>query len=320
MISVVFSTRNGVRTLVRTCDALCRVDAPSGGWELIAVDNASTDDTAAVLARYRTRLPLTVLSCPTPGKNIALNLALAHVKGDLVVFTDDDVLPARDWLMAMKAVATEQASVAVFGGRILPEWPFPPPEWVLGHVDLAVAFGLHSDDMPEGLDVPWVVWGGNMMIRASVFRGGIRFNEALGPAPGQYVMGGETELVRRLSAAGHRCYFSNRPVVKHIIRPDQLTRCWTLHRARRHGKWLCVEESMVRPEQQRVALVFGVPRWRVRRLLTEYLRASAKGGWFATRASYRHSWNVQLELGFCAQSRAMSRATHPATTPGQAGS
>lgn len=100
MISVILTSHNGESTLPLTLDALGKLLRPGDGVEFIAVDNASTDHTPNLLREAQDSLPLTVLSEPRPGKSFALNHALRHARGDLVVFTDDDVIPHAEWLEA----------------------------------------------------------------------------------------------------------------------------------------------------------------------------------------------------------------------------
>src|SRR5215471_5623735 len=102
MLTVLIATRNGAHTLPRCLAALGQLIAPVGGWKLIVVDNGSTDATREIVESFADRLPLTYLLEPRPGKNAALNAGLDHVEGDLVVFTDDDVLARPDWLVELR--------------------------------------------------------------------------------------------------------------------------------------------------------------------------------------------------------------------------
>src|SRR6185369_10693199 len=104
-VTVVLSTHNGASTLPRMFDALALLDAPVGGWKLLVVDNGSTDDTPAILARNTARLPLTCMTERGRGKNRALNAALPFFAGELIVLTDDDVVPNRDWLVQLQRAA-----------------------------------------------------------------------------------------------------------------------------------------------------------------------------------------------------------------------
>lgn len=119
-LTVLFATHNGERTLPRMMAALQRLEPPARPWRIVAVDNASTDATAAILAEAATRLPMTVLRCEIPGKLPALKMGAAEATGDLVVFTDDDVEPVPGWLRAYEAAADAHPEAGFFGGPITP--------------------------------------------------------------------------------------------------------------------------------------------------------------------------------------------------------
>ena len=125
-MTVLFATHNGARTLPGVLDAYCRLIDPEGGWKLIVVDNASTDRSREIITSYLDRLPITYLYEGKLGKNAALNTAIAHIDGDLVVFTDDDVFPRPGWLVCMRSAADAHPSITIFGGVILPRWETPP--------------------------------------------------------------------------------------------------------------------------------------------------------------------------------------------------
>ena len=108
MLTVILATYNGAGTLTKTLAAMSRLTPPAGGWNLVVVDNGSTDDTAAVIERSKMELRLTYCFEPKRGKNAALNSGLRHLEGDLAVFTDDDVVPQEDWLVQLRAAADRQ--------------------------------------------------------------------------------------------------------------------------------------------------------------------------------------------------------------------
>ncbi len=227
------ATRNRCQILQKTLDTFLLIQPPPAGWELIIVDNASTDDTPNLLASYAKRLPLTSLQCPRPGKNYALNAAIRHVHGDFVILTDDDILAQPDWLLRYAELAEVHPDYSIFGGRIDPEWP--PCSISLANLSIPIgpAFAVHPADIPDGPIKVGMIWGPNMALRRSIFDNGYRFNPRIGPSPGHYVMGSETELLVRLAESGHRAWFSNSVVVRHQIRPQQLTLRWISGRAAR---------------------------------------------------------------------------------------
>lgn len=236
MLTVLFATRDRASLLPRVLAAFAALQAPPGGWQLLVVDNGSGDGTPALLASWTKRLPLTPLSCPAAGKNRALNTALPHLRGDLVVLTDDDVIPDPDWLLRLQAASEAHPEAGFLGGTVLPEWPGPVPPWL---TEPAVEFSvLYAQKVrPSGPCGATDVFGPNMAVRRRLFDAGLRFAEHVGPEAGnaRYAMGSETELLRRLEAAGERGWFEASARVGHIVRPEQMEERWILARAHRYG-------------------------------------------------------------------------------------
>ena len=74
-LSVLIATRDRAGSLARTLDSLVAQEISGLDWELLVVDNGSSDETPAVLARFAKTLPLFALAELRPGKNRALNRA-----------------------------------------------------------------------------------------------------------------------------------------------------------------------------------------------------------------------------------------------------
>lgn len=247
-------------------EAFCALKIPKHGWKIIAVDNRSDDRTSAILRSYQDRLPLVLLFQSKAGKNSAINMALPHIEGDHVVFTDDDVLPASDWLSKLLEAAEQQSNYDIFGGAIIPDWPRPPPRWILDHIPLGPAFVVTPTTRKSGPIRPSAVWGPNMLIRAKIFKNGFRFDETIGPGLGpNYPMGSETELTERLVSQGHQCWFVPDAQVKHVIRESQMRLSWLLKRAFRSGKGEAAKRLKAQDLRNEKQLL-GAPRWLYRKL------------------------------------------------------
>ncbi len=236
MLTVLLASRNGANTLPKVLNAFCQLRTPAGGWKLVIVDNGSTDPTKDIIHSFADRLPVTYLFESAIGKNAALNTGLAHVQGDLVVLTDDDVLPRRDWLIEMRSAADSQPCFSIFGGAVVPHWEIPPNQWILAWVPLDVVFSITDPSCEEGPIPPYLVFGPNMAIRAEIFEAGHRFNARIGPRGRSYAMGSETDLTMRLAKAGFKAWHCKQAVVEHIIREFQMDRGWILRRTRRFGR------------------------------------------------------------------------------------
>lgn len=310
MVTIVFSTYNGERTLARMLEALCRVVPPRQGLQIIAVDNGSTDKTSIILRSFLDRLPLTLLYQPERGKNKALNLAIPHIRGNLVVFTDDDVLPHHTWLNGYERYADDQPECDIFGGAILPYWECPPKDWILGAVPLGITFALTSPALSEGPIYPGLIWGPNMMVRKRVFDAGNRFNEDVGPSSGQYIMGSETEFNIRLATQGYKTWFCPDVCVQHIIRDFQMTQEWIIRRAYRFGRNSCLQEytklGYIAPESFLFG-TFNFPKWMLRRAVQDSISGYLWKLAGKDEKSVTQRWDAAFYRGYISQAQVLKK-------------
>ncbi|MBN9509559.1 MAG: glycosyltransferase [Alphaproteobacteria bacterium] len=333
MLTVAFATRNRAEQLAIVMEAFAGLVSPPGGWKLVVADNGSTDGTQALLKQYRERLPLETLFEPRAGKNTALNRAIASFEGDLVVLTDDDVLPEPDWLLRLEAAAEAHPEASLFGGTILPSWPEALPPWLdEAAVDFGMLFALVSRQ--SGPCDFRVIFGPNMAVRRTVFARGHRFDESIGPdgKNPRSAMGSETEFNRRLADAGHRAYFVADARVRHIIRPEQFEETWILNRAFRNG----LGTARTNPP----ALTRGTPitagqSWQLLARVTVFrlaaraaarlppsssrLRLMFKDRWFAGLAEGMRLRALELEAATRGSRSGTTGPTLPAPTPGGLG-
>ena len=235
MLTVLIATYNGGGTLATVLDAYCKIDLPREDWKLVIVDNGSTDNTKETINAFKHALPLKMLFEPRRGKNVALKTGLLEIDGDLVVFSDDDVVPHPDWLKQFRQSADSQQLYSIFGGPILPKWELPPEEWILSWVYLSPTFGI-LNDRKEGPIENSMVFGGNMAIRSNIFEMGYTFDETIGPNGTKYSMGSETQLLLRLKKDGFKAWHCKNAVVKHMIKASQMQKKWVLGRAIKFGR------------------------------------------------------------------------------------
>jgi glycosyltransferase involved in cell wall biosynthesis len=313
MLTVLLATRNGERTLPAVLESHCRLASPAGGWKFVIVDNGSTDQTRDVVATFTERLPLTYLYEPSSGKNAALNTGIAAISGDLVVFTDDDTWPRPDWLLRMRTLADSRPEFAIFGGAVVPRWEVPPPDWILSWVPLGPAYTISDPSLVEGPITVGQIFGPNMAVRAHIFRAGYRFDPSMGPRGPRYPMGGETELVKRLSEAGFRAWYCPHAVVEHFVCREHLDRPWILARAMRFGRGQHRLGAGHQPIGTRMWL--GVPRWYVRAFLESVLamgRARLAGD---PENAFRARWQFNYWLGGILEARRQHKEERRTTGP-----
>lgn len=112
-VSVVVPVYNGARTIGRCLESLLAQDYPAGAYEVIVVENCSTDDTADIVRRYPVRLVQSNRRGPAPARN----LGIEHSTAAIVAFTDADCIVDRSWLRHLIAPYTNP-DVGGTGGPI----------------------------------------------------------------------------------------------------------------------------------------------------------------------------------------------------------
>jgi len=99
-LSVVICTHNRATKLTSVLEHLQSLVAPGDtSWEIVVVDNGSTDNTPAVIAAVAARagVPVRYVYEGRPGSGAARNAGISESTGEIVAFTDDDIFPAVDW-------------------------------------------------------------------------------------------------------------------------------------------------------------------------------------------------------------------------------
>ncbi len=130
-ITVVVSTYNRCDLLDGALQALLNQDAPRLEYEVIFVDNNSTDGTAAKIQSYAARNPrLKYIFEPRQGVAYGRNAGIQAARSDLFAFCDDDVYVAPDWLQRMYNALSRFPDADYIGGKICPVWKATPPQWL----------------------------------------------------------------------------------------------------------------------------------------------------------------------------------------------
>jgi len=197
-ISAIICTWNRASLLAETLSYFERLRVPADvEWELIAVDNNSTDQTAAILATFEGRLPLRRAFEPQPGKSRAANLAVRLAKGEVLLWTDDDVRVSAGWLASYVEAARLHPEASWFGGPVEAWFATEPPPWIARNIgSLTEPYALIDHGPTDKPLNEEAVVGANLGLRAAVARA-FPFNEQIGPPGNAALRGEETELLGR---------------------------------------------------------------------------------------------------------------------------
>lgn len=255
-ISVILCTYNRSASLGKALESVAASTLPSSvDWEVLVIDNNSKDQTREVVKSFCDRYPHRFRYAfePQPGKSNALNRGIREARGSVLAFTDDDVTVEPTWLQNLTS-GLDSGEWSGAGGRVRPARSFEAPYWLplegphnMGGI-LAI-FDL--GETPKQLDRPPI--GNNMAVRKEMFEKYGCFRSDLGPRPGSEIRDEDTELGRRLLAAGERLRYEPSAVIYHDVPEKRLKKEYFL------TYWFDTGRTMIRTMERRPDIL-GIPR------------------------------------------------------------
>ncbi|RJP60214.1 MAG: glycosyltransferase family 2 protein [Candidatus Auribacter fodinae] len=224
-LSVIICTFNNSAMLMRCLNAISAQSMPASLYELLVVDNNSSDNTHHVVSEFSKVCPLNIRYVfePRQGLSIARNRGIHESHGNIIVFADDDTVPHRLWLesihTAFTAITPEPSAV---GGRIVPLPERPIPDWFPDRAYSLLAV-LDYGDNGRFLKDNELIYGCNMAFKRSVFDEFGLFDEKLGLQGNIKRWSEETQLIRQLKANDRKVYYSPQAEVQHTVIAEKLT-------------------------------------------------------------------------------------------------
>ena len=294
-VSVIIPTYDRSELLRQTVDSFLAQNYPVDKWELILVDNASTDDTGKVIAEIAGReANVRALSEPRRGAHHARNSGGLAARGEVLYFTDDDMLAEPDLLETIVTGFVEGSNVGSVTGRVLPRWDTEPPVWVLKYcknallslIDLGPQLQISDDD-------PGVYSCHQAVLREAFIDAG-GFNPDTNA--GEFTGDNETGLNLKIKALGYRFAYVGESVTHHMIPASRLTQAYLNSRFADQG--FCdsyTEYRKIRPGKARLA----------RRIAGNIALGALSGAKaFARRIIGDSAWRVDLARTFYYRNRA----------------
>jgi glycosyltransferase involved in cell wall biosynthesis len=220
-VTVAIPTYNRADYLRQTLAGIVAQQFPRDFFEVIVIDNNSRDHTHAVVEEFASAHPTPRYLLETQqGLDHARNRAIAEAHGEVIVFADDDILVQPDWLAQLAAplLADTTRRIGAIGGEVIPVFPHGLPEWVAEwHAPLAFRADLGplpSRHSPMGANFAFPAW---------IFAQLGPFHTALDRAAGNYFSGGDSEMIRRVRAAGLEVWFAPAAAVRHQMPASRTT-------------------------------------------------------------------------------------------------
>jgi glycosyltransferase involved in cell wall biosynthesis len=289
LISVVLCTYNGADSLGTALKSLSKLSVPDGlSWEVVLVNNNSTDDTEKIIEEFARTSGLNVQQVfePKQGRAFAMNAGIRRASGEVLAFTDDDVIIDSQWLAGLSRTFADFECIGV-GGRVVPVWHQPKPTWLEMEGQQVVGHFEYGDE-PKQISLPPI--GANMAFRRLAFEKYGLFQAELGVNKSEIGGTEDDEFGRRLLRAGETIMYAPRAIIRLPVESHRLTKEYFLRWFYSMGK----ANMRARMWPQEAVCYFGVPRY----LFGAVIRSSFR--WaitFQEKHRFKHKLLVYRALG-----------------------
>lgn len=305
-VTVVICTYNRAEQLRTVLRSLGDVEVPEDvTWEVLVVDNRSTDHTRGVVEGVPASLPCRYVYEPRQGKSFALNTAVTQAGGDIIAFTDDDVTVDRGWLDGLCRAFADPRCLGV-GGRVKAVWRTPKPSWYIeaGPYRLMMGVIVRYEHGDHTIPAPMLPFGANMAFRREAFQKYGGFDTELGPVGTRIVLGEDADFCRRVEQGGDLILYVPDAIVYHPVPAERARKQYFLHWYYLYGRYDPVRE----PPPPGAVLWFGVPRYLLRNLAESALAWLTA---FEPGRRFFHKLAVYRYVGAILQSFQLGRDSGP---------
>jgi glycosyltransferase involved in cell wall biosynthesis len=230
LISVIIPTYNGAKGILDTLHSVISQSLPRDRYEIIVVDNASTDNTARLVQEFVTTSEghdsVQYVYEPRVGVHYARNCGALRASSRVLAYTDDDVIVDSKWLEALLSVHDEDPKIVSVGGRVLPCWKVQPPDWL--HDFSAGYLSLLDLGDTVSIRIGPDIYSCNMtVLREALLNVGGFHPELTGS---EYLGDGETGTLMDLLDAGWKVVYTPHAIVWHVIPASRMTMAYLIQR------------------------------------------------------------------------------------------
>jgi glucosyl-dolichyl phosphate glucuronosyltransferase len=303
--SIIVPTFNRCAALERTLNSLTKIDSRKTNYEVLIIDNGSTDGTSEMIEGFRSRLQCRVISEPMPGLLSARHRGAIESGGDICVFIDDDVRLDPDWLNAFQDAFTD-SSIVLVGGPSRPLFEVNPPPWLDAFQSVEEAGALcvplslfDGGNKMKEID-PIYIFGLNFAIRRKTLFAQSGFHPDSLPGPLQRYQGdGETGLSIKIKQSGLKAMYHPNASVRHEVPASRLTEEYFQRRAFFQG--VCDSYTQIRTDGGLCSkrAQWEYPLARVKRAISKWFSTKrARACVTVTAKAYQRGFEFhQVEVG-----------------------
>lgn len=232
VISAIICTHNRATYLPKAIQSLVDQTIAKDKYEILVVDNCSTDSTREEAARFSRRADIRYVYEPTLGLSHARNTGWRNAKGRYAAYLDDDAIACPVWLETIIEVfETVVPRPGCVGGKVEPIWEAPRPAWLSD--DLVTSLTV-IDWSPRPFALPdlrqqWLA-GANIAFPVEILERLGGFVSGLDRAGKKLLSSGDVFLEKQIVQAGWSCFYHPAMAVAHHIQKARLEQSWFIRR------------------------------------------------------------------------------------------
>ncbi|MFK8183404.1 MAG: hormogonium polysaccharide biosynthesis glycosyltransferase HpsE [Phormidesmis sp.] len=228
--TVVIATYNGAARLGKVLDCLrCQIDTSDIVWEIIVVDNNSTDNTAQVVKRYQENWPANMMPLryafeAQQGAGYARHLGARLANSPLIGYLDDDNLPWINWVRSAYRFGQQHPDIGVYGSRIRGKFLASPPPNFERIASLLALTDRGARPIPYRPEAKILPPGAGLVVRRQAWLDNVPEERTLADKFGDREAGEDLEVVLRIQRAGWPVWYNANMWMHHEIPGHRLTR------------------------------------------------------------------------------------------------
>jgi len=232
LISAVICTHNRAEYLIKAIQSLIDQRTPKEKYEIIIVDNCSTDSTRRVVESFLNRENIKYIFEPSLGLSYARNTGWRNARGKYVAYLDDDAVACDIWIdKIIEVFETVTPAPGCVGGKTIPLWEAPRPDWLSDELITGLTI-IDWSDAPHtitDLNQKWLV-GANIAFPTDVLRRIGGFVTGLDRVGKNLLSGGDVFLEKQIQKVGYICFYHPDIAVSHLVPKSRLEKQWFVRR------------------------------------------------------------------------------------------
>ena len=226
MLSIIICTYNRDKYIYNVLKSIAENDFSRTGYEIVLVNNNSTDNTESECQRFQQDFPdIGFHYCVerNQGLSYARNRGIQESKGDILIYVDDDALVNKEYLQTYADFFAKNLGIAAAGGPIIPQYETAEPAWMSHYTRQLITGKLYLGEKEREFPKSAFPGGGNAAYRKEVFDKIGLFNVELGRKGNSLIGAEEKDLFDKMTTIGIRFFYLPTAILYHIIPEKKLT-------------------------------------------------------------------------------------------------